>query len=124
MKLTNNEIYNYATKLASEFKDTKQVLPVKINFYLQKNKKLLLELAQDIEQARMQIAQTYGKYNGETQNYSIDPERVTEANKELNDLFTLEQDVNICMINFANIDDNLSLTTGQMEAMMFMIEGY
>lgn len=124
MKLTNNEIYNYATKLASEFKDTKQVLPVKINFYLQKNKKLLLELAQDIEQARMQIAQTYGKYNEETQNYSIDPERVTEANKELNDLFTLEQDVNICMINFANIDDNLSLTTGQMEAMMFMIEGY
>jgi DNA repair ATPase RecN len=124
MKLTNNEIYNYATKLASEFKDTKQVLPVKINFYLQKNKKLLLELAQDIEQARMQIAQTYGKYNGETQNYSIDPERIAEANKELNDLFTLEQDVNICMINFANIDDNLSLTTGQMEAMMFMIEGY
>lgn len=124
MKLTNNEIYNYATKLASEFKDTKQVLPVKINFYLQKNKKLLLELAQDIEQARMQIAQTYGKYNEETQNYSIDPERVVEANKELNDLFTLEQDVNICMINFANIDDNLSLTTGQMEAMMFMIEGY
>lgn len=124
MKLTNNEIYNYATKLASEFKDTKQVLPVKINFYLQKNKKLLLELAQDIEQARIQIAQTYGKYNEETQNYSIDPERVAEANKELNDLFTLEQDVNICMINFANIDDNLSLTTGQMEAMMFMIEGY
>lgn len=124
MKLTNNEIYNYATKLASEFKDTKQILPVKINFYLQKNKKLLLELAQDIEQARMQIAQTYGKYNEETQNYSIDPERVVEANKELNDLFTLEQDVNICMINFANIDDNLSLTTGQMEAMMFMIEGY
>lgn len=124
MKLTNNEIYNCATKLASEFKDTKQVLPVKINFYLQKNKKLLLELAQDIEQARMQIAQTYGKYNEETQNYSIDPERVAEANKELNDLFTLEQDVNICMINFANIDDNLSLTTGQMEAMMFMIEGY
>lgn len=124
MKLTNNEIYNYATKLASEFKDTKQVLPVKINFYLQKNKKLLLELAQDIEQARMQIAQAYGKYNEETQNYSIDPERVAEANKELNDLFTLEQDVNICMINFANIDDNLSLTTGQMEAMMFMIEGY
>jgi hypothetical protein len=34
MKLTNNEIYNYATKLASEFKDTKQILPVKINFYL------------------------------------------------------------------------------------------
>ena len=124
MKLTNNEIYNYATKLASEFKDTKQVLPVKINFYLQKNKKLLLELAQDIEQARMQIAQTYGKYNEETQNYSIDPERVAEANKELNDLFTLEQDVNICMIKFVNIDDNLSLTTGQMEAMMFMIEGY
>ena len=124
MKLTNNEIYNYATKLASEFKDTKQILPVKINFYLQKNKKLLLELAQDIEQARMQIAQTYGKYNEETQNYSIDPERVAEANKELNDLFTLEQDVYICMINFANIDDNLSLTTGQMEAMMFMIEGY
>jgi hypothetical protein len=38
-------------------------------------------------------------------------------------LFDLEQEVAICTISIDKIDDNLSLTTGQMEAIMFMIEG-
>ena len=124
MKLTNQKIYDYATKLMGEFKDSKQTLPIKINFYLQKNKKLLIELAQDIEQARLSIAEKYGVYNEESQNYSIPVDKVATANKELADLFDLEQEVNIYMINFAKIDEDLPLTTGQMEAMMFMIEGY
>jgi hypothetical protein len=45
MILTNNDIYIYTRKLAEAFSDSEQKLPVKINFYLQKNKTTLMELA-------------------------------------------------------------------------------
>jgi hypothetical protein len=38
------------------------------------------------------------------------------------DLLSLEQEVQIYMININNLSDDLSLTTAQMEALMFMIE--
>ena len=60
MLMKNSEIYNYAQALIEAFQDNTQRLPVKINFYLQKNKKTLLDLSQDIEQSRMEIAQNYG----------------------------------------------------------------
>ena len=45
-----------------------------------------------------------------------------EVNKELVDLLTLEQEVQIYTINIDNLSDDLALTTAQMEAIMFMIE--
>lgn len=122
MKLTNNEIYTYAQQVASAFQDGEQRLPIKINFAIQKNKKILIELAQDIEKARMEIAQTYGTLNSETNQYVINPDQIQEAQKELVDLFGVEQEVNICMIKADSLSDDFSLTTAQMEAIMFMIE--
>lgn len=122
MLLTNNTIYNYATQLIHAFQNNEQQLPVKINFYLQKNKKLLIALAQDIENTRIEIAQRYGKLDAETNQYIIEPDKINEASKELQDLLDLEQEVNIYKINIENITDDLTLTTGQMEAIMFMIE--
>jgi hypothetical protein len=49
MKLTNSEIYSYANKLIEVFQDKTQKLPIKINFYLQKNKNILIALAKEIE---------------------------------------------------------------------------
>ena len=34
MKLTNAQIYSYATALTDAFQDTTQKLPIKVNFYL------------------------------------------------------------------------------------------
>jgi hypothetical protein len=45
-----------------------------------------------------------------------------DANKELNDLFNLEQEVQIYTINIDNLSDDITITTAQMEAIMFMIE--
>jgi hypothetical protein len=42
--------------------------------------------------------------------------------KELNDLFALEQEVQIYTINIDSFGDDLTITTAQMEAIMFMIE--
>ena len=122
MKLTNTQIYNYANNLFRAFNDGDQKLPIKISFYLQKNKNTLLQLAQDIEASRIEIAKTYGTFDEETSQYIIPAEKMEEANKELNDLFNLEQDVQIYTINIDNLSDDITITTAQMEAIMFMIE--
>ena len=122
MKLTNNEIYIYAQNLMMAFEDKEQKLPIKISFYLQKNKNTLLQLAQDIEQTRLEIARSYGELDEETSQYIIPPEKMEEASKELNDLFNLEQDVQIYTINIDSFGDDLTITTAQMEAIMFMID--
>jgi hypothetical protein len=45
-----------------------------------------------------------------------------EASKELSDLFNLKQDVQIYTINIDSFGDDLTITTAQMEAIMFMID--
>lgn len=123
MKLTNNQIYSYAIQLNEAFNDASQRLPMKINFYLQKNKAALLNLAQDIESNRMDIIKTYGtSVEGEPDKYSIPAEKLQKAQQELVDLLNLEQEVNIYMISADSLTDDTSLTTAQMEAIMFMID--
>jgi hypothetical protein len=122
MKLTNSEIYSYANKLMEVFQDSNQKLPIKINFYLQKNKNTLITFAQEIEKTRFEIIQSYGELNQETQQFVVPQDKIAEASKELNDLFNLEQDVNIYMINIDSLSDDYAMTTAQMEAIMFMIE--
>lgn len=122
MKLTNNEIYTYARNLAEAFENNDQKLPIKISFYLQKNKNTLIELAQDIEKSRMEIAQNYGEIDENNQQYIIPPEKIEEATKELTDLFNLEQEVQIYTVSIDNFDDSFMVTSSQMEAIMFMID--
>ena len=122
MKLTNNQIYTYATNLAAAFQDSTQKFPVKVNFYLQKNKEVLMAMAQDIEKARVDLLSNYGHLNPENNRFEIDPENIAIASKELEDLFNLEQEVNIYKINIDSFGDDVVLTTGQMEALLFMID--
>lgn len=122
MKMTNTEIYTNALALNKAFSDNTQRLPVKVNFYLQKNKSTLVALAQGIEESRMEIVRTYGKPSDNEDQYEIPADKVDEAQRELNDLLDLEQEVTIYKVNIDNIPEDLVLTTEQMEAMMFMIE--
>jgi hypothetical protein len=55
MKLTNNQIYSYATNLVAF--NIEEKLPVRINFFLQKNVQTIQAYAQEIEKARLEIAQ-------------------------------------------------------------------
>lgn len=122
MKLTNNEIYSYAIALNEAFADNTQRLPMKVNFYLQKNKKTLITLGQDIEESRLEIIRNYGEATEDGIAYSIPIDKVDAAQKEFEDLLALEQEVEIYMIKADNLPDDISLTTGQMEAIMFMID--
>ena len=121
MTLTNNQIYNYTNSLIEQFLNTDIKFPVRVNFYLQKNKNALLSLAQEIEQERVKIAQEYGVLNKETQQYEIPPEKIQETRKKLNDLFNLTQEVKLYKIKLEDFG-NIELTSGQMQALLFMIE--
>ena len=122
MLMKNFEIYESAKAMNEAFADNTQYLPVKVNFFIQKNKSTLLALAQDIEAARMNIIRNYGEPTEDGNSYSIPKEKIEIASKELNDLFEIEQEVDIKKINIDNFPDDISLTTGQMEALMFMID--
>ena len=122
MVMKNFEIYEIAKALVEVFADSTQYLPIKVNFFIQKNKNTLISMAQDIETSRMEIIQNYGTPNEDGSQFMIDPDKIELASKELDDLFNIEQEVNIHKINIENFPEDISLTTGQMEALMFMID--
>lgn len=123
MKLTNNQIYNYASNLLEEFSNSAELkLPVKVNFYLQKNLLTLKNLATEIEESRLNIIKEYGQINEDGTSYFIPNENIEKAQQELNDLFALEQEVQIYMIKLDSFNDDILLSMSQMESLMFMIE--
>lgn len=121
MKMSNLEIYSTAQNFNKAFENFNEYLPVKINFFMQKNKNTIVSLAQDIDNARMEIIQTYGKLNDEGDAYIVPPESIDIANKELADLFSIEQEVNINKISLSAFD-GVKFTTDQVQAIMFMID--
>lgn len=119
MKITNGKIYNIIEEFSFAFNDFSKYLPVKINFPLQKNISILQKLAQEIEDSRMAIGKEYGVFENGV--YKILPENMEKANKEMEDLFNIEQEVKIKMIKESDLD-GFDLTMAQMSAIMFMIE--
>ena len=61
MKLTNQKIYDAAIALSSFSIDGK--IPVRINFFLQKNIQILAAAAEEIETARLKVAQDFCELN-------------------------------------------------------------
>ena len=120
MKLNNQQIYEYAEKL-SVFSNCNIKIPVRINFYLQKNIKTIQQAAIEIDKIRLQLGAEYGTYNQENKCYNIRPENLQEVNRELNDLLRLEQDLNIHIFKLEDFE-GIELEYQQMAAIMFMIE--
>ncbi len=121
MKMTNLEIYSNAQALNQAFENFNEYLPVKVNFFMQKNIKTIQELAMDIENSRIEIVRRYGTLNEETNEFTVPAESIEVANGELVDLFDIEQEVNIHKINLDAFGD-VKLSTEQVQALMFMIE--
>lgn len=123
MKMTNEQIYLTAEMLVNNFtKNTKNIyLPAKINFFLQKNINLILQLSKEIEESRLNIARQYGTLNSEQTAFIISEEKEKEANLELQDLLSLTQEVNIHKLKL-NDFENINLSFDQMSAILFMID--
>ena len=123
MKLTNSEIYNYANALMTYFGvDNDMKLPIKVSFFLQKNIKTIVEAAQEIDRVRTEIIQRYGVPSEDNdQSYQIPEDKIEIASQELQELFDLEQDLNIHRFNLDDFN-NLEMTSAQTSALLFMIE--
>ena len=105
MMMTNMQIYDIANALGEHFQDKELKMPIKINFYLQKNKNALTTLAQEIEQNRIEIIRKYGKLDESINQFVVPNESIAAATAELKDFFDLEQDVTIYKVNIEAFND-------------------
>ena len=124
-QFSNEEILLYAEKLNKIFlhSENEIELPIKINFYLQKNITAFMEAAKEIEAARLNIGQKYGRFDEKENSYFIeDEEKLKLAKKDLKDLLSLEQILEIYMVSLSELENTTSLTVTQMNAMLFMID--
>lgn len=120
MKFKNQIIYECGQKLAA-FHDCNIIIPVRINFYLQKNIQLIRQAYEEIEYLRLNIGALFGERRKDGSGYDIFPDKIIETQKEISDLFSLEQDLPIHMFKLSDFD-GIELTYQQMSAIMFMIE--
>ena len=119
IKMNNGMIYQYALILNEALNDNDLQMPVAVLFSIEKNKQTLMAVAQDVEKYRMDIIRKYGEeVDG---NYNVPQDKIEIANKELQDLFSIEQEVNIYKFNIEDLGD-IKLTSNQMNAILFMIE--
>ena len=119
IKMNNGMIYQYALTLNEALNNNDLQMPVAVIFSIEKNKQTLMTVAQDVEKYRMDIIKKYGEeVDG---NYNVPQDKIEIANKELQDLFSIEQEVNIYKFNIEDLGD-IKLTSNQMDAILFMIE--
>lgn len=120
MKLKNSEIYNYAKKLIN-FNNDEQ-WPITINFYILKNIQNIIDSAVAIEKTMQFISKKYGKMiDEESQSYKIEPQNMDIAQKELDELSDIVQEVDIKKIKLSEIS-TLQMNSDQLNAILFMIE--
>ena len=121
MKITNFEIYNIINAYNQAFSDFKSYIPAKANFYIQKNIKAIAAAAQVVEEARLQIATHYGVSEDNGATYKIPEDALPQASQELNELFAIEQDLDIKKFSIEDLG-SAEFTPAQMQILMFMIE--
>lgn len=123
--MSNMEIYNIATVLVAlhnRMVEEEIAFPVKVNFYFQKNMNSLVDMAKELDSERNNILMKYGTPSAEdASQIQIPEENVNKANKELSDLFSLEQEV---AVNAIELDwfDGVSMTAQEVAAITFMIK--
>ena len=123
MKLTftNGEIYQMAYMLNQSFDNIDIRIPAKANFYIQKNAGVIAAAAQEIEALRHEVFQHYGEPNEDGSSYHIAEDKRDAANKELEELFYITQELEIYQFSIDALGD-LEFTQSQMQAIMFMIK--
>lgn len=121
MKYTNAFIVAFAEALHQIIEDKELKFPAKASYAIQKNFKTLFTIYQELEAERVKVCQEYstGLENGV---YIFnDAEKRTLAEKELNDLMAMEQEVRILKFNIDALGD-IELSAQQMNVLMHMIK--
>ena len=116
--MSNLVIYNKANALLQEFSQLEDmILPVKVHFYLQKNMEKIVSMAQELEKQRMAIIEKYNITSESKQ----ESEALEQANKDIEELFSLEQEVKVYMLPLEWLEE-VELNSKQVQAFSFMLE--
>ena len=115
----NIEIYNLVNLYQSLLKDFDNLfLPIKANFYFKQNIKTLICKGLEIDNFRSEIIKKYAKL--ENDKYKFEKDNLEKANKEIEELMSLEQELDIKLIPLSAFD-NVQITPKMMEIFMLMI---
>ena len=123
IKLTNLDILNLCAIWQTNFiqQENKKAFPVKVFFYLQKNMQTILSLQSEVQQYYQDIIHKYqDKELTEDGQITIQSDKIEIANREINELLALPQEVNIYPISLEAFGD-ISLTAEEMQIIMPMI---
>lgn len=120
---SNEDIMTYTSLMVANFLTEEHdiILPIKVNYSLQINYLTFYNRAKKIEELRMEIGRKYGKKNEETDSYEVPFENIPAAEKALNDLMEIEQNLDVMTIKLEDLSE-CNLTTQQMRTLIFMIE--
>lgn len=118
---TNKEIYNFYFLINENIIKENIILPVGINFAIQKNFTLLVGLSEEIEKIKQKICAQNGNYIPEDNSFKIDKDKIESTQQQLDDLMAIKQEVKIHTIKLEDLE-NIQLTSKQMQALLFMIE--
>ena len=117
---TSNELFNIAEYISNNPFRVDTYIPVKYNFYIQKNIEIVLKEYERIQKHRRDILMHYGETEGDE--LTIPKDKINDTNKELEELSNLEHELDLTILSINDIE-NLELTTGELKSIMFMIEG-
>lgn len=122
MSLVNKDIIKNYEKLKLAFDDNIKYFPAKINYIIQKNLRTLENIAREIENTKNQIVTHYGIQDpNDPETYNFEGENARIAQKELNDLLEVKQEVQLLKLTLKDIEP-LEFTSNQMGALLFMID--
>lgn len=118
--MTHNEIYQIAVNLLNNFTAIDSYLPAAVAFSIQKNKQMMLNIANEIEESRLSILQHYNASNS-LDNIEIPTNLIEQANNELKALLSIEQELKIYTFKIEELD-GVKFTPNQMDSILFMID--
>lgn len=120
--LKNKDIYNFYFLVKDNFINNDNILlPIKVNFAIQKNFTTITKLSEEIESVKQKICEQNGKYIPEENSFKIDEDKIKSTQKKLDDLMEIKQEVKIYTIHLDDLE-NIQLTSKQMQSLLFMIE--
>lgn len=117
---TNGELYSLSQNLIENPIKEDTYIPIKLNFYIQKNIETIMSEYQKIEKHRINIVKHYGEFDDKGQ-ITIPQDKIMEVNAELDNLSEIKQEVDLHMLTLEEVQD-LKLSTGELKSIMFMID--
>lgn len=126
MRLTNQQVINYYEALNNlSESDITSRLPARVSYMIIKNIRELQPIVADALKIREKILTNNGSPQVDQEGnsyYSIDENKQEFVNKQLESLFSTENEVNISTFSLDTLND-CELSLQAMNALYFMVEG-